>query len=165
MPARPPAIGLGRHVADALSAEKIAHDLLHVAGILLVIATDDDHAQGDDAAHDRTGAKRIHDDPHALGDAKKGPSSQAKVLTRAEFDALLAKPEQVLILDVRRPDEIKDNGGFPVYLSIQAADLEKNLAWIPRDRTIVTVSNHANRGGRAADLLASHGFKVPAAKA
>lgn len=94
------------------------------------------------------------------GGAKKGPSSQAKVLTRAEFDALLAKPEQVLILDVRRPDEIKDNGGFPVYLSIQAADLEKNLAWIPRDRTIVTVSNHANRGGRAADLLASHGFQV-----
>jgi rhodanese-related sulfurtransferase len=94
------------------------------------------------------------------GDAKKGPASQAKVLTRAEFDALLAKPEQVLILDVRRPDEIKDNGGFPVYLSIQAADLEKNLAWIPKDRMIVTVSNHANRGGRAADLLASHGFKV-----
>ena len=94
------------------------------------------------------------------GDAKKEPASQAKVLTRGEFDALLAKPSQVLILDVRRPDEIKDNGGFPVYLSIQAADLEKNLAWIPRDRMIVTVSNHANRGGRAADLLASHGFKV-----
>jgi rhodanese-related sulfurtransferase len=92
--------------------------------------------------------------------AKKGPSSQAKVLTRAEFDNLLAKPDQVLILDVRRPDEIKNNGGFPVYLSIQAADLEKHLAWIPRDRLIVTVSNHANRGGRAADLLARNGFKV-----
>ena len=93
-------------------------------------------------------------------DAKKGPSSQAKVLTRAEFDDLLAKPEQVLILDVRRPDEISNNGGFPVYLSIQAADLEKNLAWIPTDRLIVTVSNHAGRGGQAADLLARHGFKV-----
>jgi rhodanese-related sulfurtransferase len=94
------------------------------------------------------------------GDAKKSPSSQAKVLTPAEFDALLAKPEQILILDVRRPDEISHNGGFPVYLSIQAADLEKNLAWIPRDRLIVTVSNHANRGGQAADLLARRGFKV-----
>jgi rhodanese-related sulfurtransferase len=94
------------------------------------------------------------------GDAKKGPSSQAKVLTRAEFDALLAKPDQVLILDVRRPDEITNNGGFPAYLSIQFAELEKNLAWIPRDRMIVTVSNHANRGGQAADLLARHGLKV-----
>jgi hypothetical protein len=40
------------------------------------------------------------------------------VLTRAQFDALLAKPDQLLILDVRRPDEVKDIGGFPVYLSI-----------------------------------------------
>lgn len=31
-------------------------------------------------------------------DAKKGPASQAKVLTRAEFDALLAKPEKVLLV-------------------------------------------------------------------
>jgi len=94
------------------------------------------------------------------GDAKKGPSSQAKVLTRAEFDDLLAKPDQVLLIDVRRPDEISHNGGFPAYLSIQFAELEKNLAWIPKDRMIVTVSNHAGRGGQAADLLARHGFKV-----
>jgi len=53
------------------------------------------------------------------------------VLTPAEFDAVLAKPDQILILDVRRPDETSHNGGFPVYLSIQAAELEKNLAWIP----------------------------------
>ncbi len=91
---------------------------------------------------------------------KKGAASQAKVLTRAEFDDLLAKPEQLVIIDVRRPDEVKDNGGFPVYLSIQLADLEKSLAWIPKDRTVVTVSNHAARGGRAADILAKNGFKV-----
>lgn len=90
----------------------------------------------------------------------KAPRSQAKVLTRAEFDALIANPEQVLILDVRRPDEVTANGGFPVFLSIQAADLEKSLAWIPRNRTIITVSNHAARGGIAADLLAKNGFKV-----
>ena len=94
------------------------------------------------------------------GDAKKAPASQAKVLTPAEFDALLAKPEQILILDVRRPDEITNNGGFPAYLSIQFAELEKSLAWSPKDRMIVTVSNHAGRGGRAADILAKHGFKV-----
>ncbi len=90
---------------------------------------------------------------------KKQPS-QAHVLTNAEFDALLAKPDQVLLIDVRRPDEIKDNGGFPVYLSIQNNELAKSLAWIPKDRTIVTVSNHAARGGAAADLLTKAGFKV-----
>jgi rhodanese-related sulfurtransferase len=88
------------------------------------------------------------------------PKSQAKVLTREEFDGLFAKPDQLLIIDVRRPDEIKDIGGFPVYLNIQLADLEKSLSWIPKDRTIVTVSNHAGRGGRAADILAKNGFNV-----
>jgi rhodanese-related sulfurtransferase len=66
----------------------------------------------------------------------------------------------LLIIDVRRPDEVTSNGGFPVYLSIQIGELEKSLAWIPKDRTIVTVSNHAARGGGAADILAKHGFKV-----
>jgi rhodanese-related sulfurtransferase len=88
------------------------------------------------------------------------PVSKAKTLTRGEFDKLLATPGRVLLLDVRRPDEIATNGGFPVYLSIQAAELEKHLSEIPKDKPIVTVSNHANRAGRAADLLESKGFKV-----
>jgi rhodanese-related sulfurtransferase len=92
---------------------------------------------------------------------KQEPKS--KKLTRAEFDQLLAKPSQVLVIDVRRPDELTSNGGFPVYLSIQANDLEKYLTFIPKDRTLITVSNHASRGLRAADLLDSKGFKVAGA--
>ena len=88
---------------------------------------------------------------------------KSKILTRAEFDALLAKPGSVLLIDVRRPTEIAQNGGFPVYLNIQAADLEKHLAEIPRDRPIVTVSNHAHRAGIAADLLAGKGIKIAGA--
>ena len=92
---------------------------------------------------------------------KQEPKS--KKLTRGEFDKLLTNPGQVLVIDVRRPDELTANGGFPVYLSIQANDLEKYLAFIPKDRTLVTVSNHASRGLRAADLLDSNGFKVAGA--
>jgi rhodanese-related sulfurtransferase len=97
------------------------------------------------------------------GTNQNAPPSKAKKLTRAEFDNLLSHPDQVLLLDVRRPDEITSNGGFPVYLSIQAADLEKHLSEIPKDRMIVTVSNHANRATRAADMLISKGFKVAGA--
>lgn len=89
--------------------------------------------------------------------------SSAKILTRAELDNLLAKPEQVILIDVRRPDELTAIGGFPVYLSIQAKDLEKSIAFIPKDRTIVTVSNHAGRASNAADLLTGKGFKVAGA--
>ncbi len=89
--------------------------------------------------------------------------SKAHILTRAEFDALLAKPEQVVVVDVRRPDELTAIGGFAVYLSIQNSELEKSLAFIPKDRTVITVSNNAGRAGRAADLLAARGFKVAGA--
>jgi len=84
-------------------------------------------------------------------------------LKRAELDSLLAKPEQLLIIDVRRPDELTAIGGLPVYLSVQAKEVEKSLAFIPKDRTIVTVSNHAGRAGAAADLLVSYGFNVAGA--
>ena len=91
------------------------------------------------------------------------PASKAKKLTRAEFDALVAHPDQVLLIDVRRPDEISSIGGFPVYLSIQIKDLKNHLGEIPKDKLIITVSNHAARAGVAADLLADNGFKVAGA--
>jgi rhodanese-related sulfurtransferase len=97
------------------------------------------------------------------GAAKAKAEPKSKKLTRAEFDTLLSDPSHVVVVDVRRPDEVTAIGGFPVYLSIQAADLEKSTAFIPKDRTVITVSNHAARGLRAADLLDSKGFKVAGA--
>src|SRR6478735_761339 len=88
------------------------------------------------------------------------PKNLSHELTKVEFEQLLQKPNELLIIDLRRPDELTKIGGFPVYLSIQAKDLEQQLDWIPKGRTIVTVSNHASRSGRAADLLTAKGFKV-----
>ena len=89
--------------------------------------------------------------------------SKAHILTNQEFDALLATPEKIVVIDVRRPDEVQSVGSFPVYLSIQNSELEKSLAYIPKDRTVITVSNNAGRAGKAADLLAAKGFKVAGA--
>jgi rhodanese-related sulfurtransferase len=98
-------------------------------------------------------AERAVDSHHTL-------TTKAKQLTNEEFDSYLAHPEKVLLLDVRRPDEVSSIGGFPVYLSIQSKDLKNHLSEIPRDRPIITVSNHAARASVAADLLESSGFKV-----
>ena len=84
-------------------------------------------------------------------------------LDRAAVDALLARPQQLVVIDVRRPDELSAKGGFPVYLNIQVAEVEKSLAYIPKDRTILTVSNHAHRAGAVGDLLGSKGFRVAGA--
>jgi rhodanese-related sulfurtransferase len=40
------------------------------------------------------------------------------------------------------------------------ADLDKYLAYIPKDRHVVVISNHAHRAIKAADLLRKSGFKV-----
>jgi len=104
--------------------------------------------------------------PFALAetDTKKTSAAEIKYntpeLTRVQIDEWLAKPDKVLFVDIRRPDEIITYGGFPVYLNIQIADLEKNVAFIPKDRSIITVSNHAKRAFKAGDWLTSKGFKV-----
>ena len=101
--------------------------------------------------------------PAAAPQTPTAPAFKAHVLNRAELDALLATPDKVLLIDVRRPDEVTNIGGFPVYLSIQFKDLEKSLAYIPKDRAIVLVSNHAGRAGKAADLLTEKGYNVAGA--
>ncbi|HEY0893060.1 MAG TPA: hypothetical protein VGE32_08370 [Cellvibrio sp.] len=98
----------------------------------------------------------------AQADAAKKPAVKYKTpeLTVAQVDQWLAKADQVLVIDIRRPDELISFGSFPVFLSVQFADLEKLVAYIPKDRSIITVSNHANRAFAAGDLLSSKGFKV-----
>jgi rhodanese-related sulfurtransferase len=86
--------------------------------------------------------------------------SKAPKLNRAEVDAWLAKSDKVVFIDLRRPDELTSIGGLPVYLSIQSKDLEKYISYIPKDRAIITVSNHAGRAGKSADLLIDKGYKV-----
>lgn len=106
------------------------------------------------------GAAHDHDKKADAPAAAKEYKYKTPKLNRAQFDALLAKPDQLLIIDVRRPDELTKIGGFPIYLSIQAKEIENSLSFIPKDRDIVTVSNHAGRAGAAGDQLAAKGFKV-----
>jgi len=40
---------------------------------------------------------------------------QEQKLTRAEFDRLASQPDRLLLIAVRRPDELSSVGGFPVY--------------------------------------------------
>lgn len=88
---------------------------------------------------------------------------QTVKLNRVQIDALLARPEQLVVIDVRRPDEVSRIGGLPVYLSIQVEDLEKSISYIPKERKVLTVSNHSGRAQRAGDILARNGFTVAGA--
>jgi len=101
----------------------------------------------------------------ALAQAPVAPAgaeapSKIPVLNRAQIDALLAQPDKVIFIDVRRPDEVSEIGGFPVYLSIQVSELDRFVDAIPRDRQLVVVSNHAGRGQKGAEILAAKGLNV-----
>lgn len=84
----------------------------------------------------------------------------APVLKREQVDRLLARPDKVVFIDVRRADEIAALGGLPVFLNIQMSELDRFLPYIPRERELVTVSNHAGRAAKAAALLRDRGFNV-----
>lgn len=84
-------------------------------------------------------------------------------LSRNDVDKLLGNPKKLLVIDVRRPDELSKYGSLPVFLNVQLKDLPQALDYIPRDRVIVTISNRAHRAGVAGDLLTQAGFKVAGA--
>jgi len=64
-------------------------------------------------------------DPPAAAPAAQTYHYKTPKLNRTQIDALLSHPDKLLVIDVRRPDELTKIGGFPVYLSIQAKDLEQ----------------------------------------
>lgn len=103
--------------------------------------------------------------PAAAASAYVAPpwAYKTKQLTRLDVDKLLGNPKKLLIIDIRRPDEVTKYGSFPIYLSVQLKDLPVALEYIPKDRTIVTVSNRAHRAGAAGDLLTANGYKVAGA--
>lgn len=88
---------------------------------------------------------------------------KTRQLSRNDVDRLLSNPKKLLVLNVRRPDELVKYGSLAVYLNVQLKDLPYALDYIPRDRQIITVSNRAHRAGAAGDLLASKGYKVAGA--
>lgn len=88
---------------------------------------------------------------------------KTKQLSRNDVDKLLGNPKKLLVIDVRRPDELIKYGSLPVFLNVQLKDLPVALDYIPRDRVIVTISNRAHRAGVAGDLLSQAGFKVAGA--
>lgn len=88
---------------------------------------------------------------------------KTKQLSRNDVDKLLGNPKKLLVIDVRRPDELTKYGSLPVFLNVQLKDLPVALDYIPRDRVIVTISNRAHRAGVAGDLLSQAGFKVAGA--
>ena len=69
------------------------------------------------------------------------------------------KEEDLFVLDVREKEEYA-KGHIPGAVNIYVGELEKSLAEVPLDRSVVSVCSTGNRSGLGASILARGGFKT-----
>lgn len=79
-------------------------------------------------------------------------------ITSTEAKALLAKNKQVVLLDVRTPDEFRQ-AHLRGALLIPLAELQKRVSEIPRGRPLLVYCAVGARSSTAAAILASKGYR------
>lgn len=77
------------------------------------------------------------------------------------LDILLQSDPNLLLIDVREPDELTGPlGKIPQSRNVPMQELEKNPEQFPRDKTLVLICRSGHRSLKAANLLAAHGYVV-----
>ncbi len=87
----------------------------------------------------------------------------AQSISAAEARRLIERNANVVVLDVRTPEEWRSSSGhLPNSLLIPIQDLESRLSDLEpfRGKTIITYCRSGNRSGRATKILAEKGFKA-----
>jgi rhodanese-related sulfurtransferase len=105
-------------------------------------------------------------------DAQAGPTPQAAPATPqapaidesrrvqpTDIDAMIAKGD-VVVLDVREPNELTETGTVKGAIHIPLGQLESRLGELPKDKVILTACRSGGRASRALTLLESKGFKT-----
>jgi rhodanese-related sulfurtransferase len=73
------------------------------------------------------------------------------------IDAIDSAPPNVVLLDVREPDEFV-RGHVRGAINVPQADLATRLDEIPRDRPILTICQSGSRSVRSAQFLKQQGY-------
>lgn len=66
-------------------------------------------------------------------------STVRKITDAEELEKFVKEQSNLFYLDVREPKEIAELGALKGYVNIPLGELEKRLAEVPRERTILTV--------------------------
>jgi len=94
--------------------------------------------------------------PHQMAAAAK-PATRADALTSLELKGELDRGEQVVVLDVREPQEYQINK-IPGSILIPLGDLPKRYVELDPNATIVTQCKSGVRSAKAQEFLRSKGF-------
>lgn len=91
------------------------------------------------------------------------PSSRGKALhlDARGLDLLLQSDPNLLLIDVREPDELTGPlGKIPQARNVPMEELKMNPEQFPRNKTLVLICRSGHRTLKAAELLAEHGYVV-----
>jgi rhodanese-related sulfurtransferase len=75
------------------------------------------------------------------------------------IDAMIAKGD-VVVLDVREPNELEETGTVKGAIHIPLGQLESRLGELPKDKVILTACRRGGRASRALEILEAKGFKT-----
>ena len=89
----------------------------------------------------------------------KQPNPEAPTVQDIDPQELWEKRQQVVIVDVRRPDEFTGELGHVPGSSLVVLDtLPQRIEELPKDKTVVFVCRSGNRSGKATAFAKTQGF-------
>jgi adenylyltransferase/sulfurtransferase len=99
--------------------------------------------------------------PPAEPAAAHETAAEVREVDVAALKQKLDAGEDIYLLDVRNPDELKEHGMIAGAVNIPIDQLEARLSEVPKDKPIVTYCMAGGRASRAAELLRSNGYDQP----
>lgn len=75
-----------------------------------------------------------------------------------ELQTILQKEKDLLLVDVREPDELADTGFIPGAVNIPVGQVEKNLNSLPKTGKLIIYCRTGRRSASVADFLAGKGY-------
>ncbi len=89
------------------------------------------------------------------------PKPKAGSISFTEFDTFAKNvPTNILIIDVRNPDEVEETGKIKGAMNIPAGDVADRLGEIPKDKELVLYCSTGAQSEMAYNVLKEKGYKV-----
>jgi rhodanese-related sulfurtransferase len=82
----------------------------------------------------------------------------ARDITSRDAKVLMEKNKNIFLLDVRTPQE-NSQGKLPGTVLIPIGELERRIAEVPKNRTVIVYCAVGSRSKPAAEFIAQRGYK------
>jgi adenylyltransferase/sulfurtransferase len=103
-------------------------------------------------------------EPEGAAEGAAHEQTEVAEATELDVDSLkqrLDAGEEVFVLDVRRPEELQQEGLIEGSVNIPIDDLEARLAEVPKDKPLAVYCHMGGRASRAAAVLRENGYTEP----